>query len=535
MSFRLKEKHFTWLDWGILLLFCALPLFVKLPYKINLYLAWEGAYRMYIGQMPFRDYGMPLGYGFWLIPALFFKLFGPFMSSLIKAQVLINLASGVAYRHILSVFKVPSPIKTLGVLLFSVSYIFVNFWPWYNHVVFVYELIALALLCHALVRDPLLRRSWWKLALAGMLAFLAIFTKQDIGGLGLLVMIVLLVTNNLMDREYKTSLVFGSAFILSALAIIVPLLSYRFGYWFNHGQAPHSSRVVLMDFINDAFNFESIPIRIYLFALIIIVINRLPRLKSYLGDKRQVLFFLLTLGLLVQPLLGQVTTYIPMYIHYYFHSFALIYILANIPWKIDLHRPAFIGLLTIGMLFWFSQDTWRYGKRILYRVTNYEDKVDYDEVSKRTWQLPKEGEPSSDRSDWHASRFRSMDNILLPDETIQGMDRLVNQYGGKNDLKVLNLSELPQLAYEIGYTPLAGEDFPLWYHRHVAIFDRQIESICQSIRQKNYDLIIFEDIPSLNGFFAPEIRECAQKYYTKKDAFLAPRIPMDSQIEVYVP
>ncbi len=529
----LPERFFTISDWIIILVFCGVPLFIMLPYKINLYLAWEGAYRMSIGQTPFRDFGMPLGYGFWIIPTLAFKIFGPYMSSLIKAQALINLASVLSYRHILGVFEVQKPIRTLGVLLFCVSYVFINFWPWYNHVVFVYELAGIALLLQAVVRPS--RHSWWQTVLAGLLAFLAIFTKQDIGGLGFLVMVFLLLAYGLLEKKFRPLLWFGAGFVASALLIILPLLSYDFGYWFNYGQEPHSSRIAMMDFINEAFNFEAIPIRIYLFALTVLVLNSWKPLTRLLADTRETLFLLLTLGLLVQPLLGQVTTYIPMYVHYYFHSFALIYILHRINWKVNLAAPGYLAIMTLVLLFWFSQDTWRYGKRVLYRITNYEDVIDYDEVSKRTWQLPPENAPSSDRSDWQPTPFRSLDNVLMPRETIEGMKKLVEQFGGKENLKVLNMSEIPQLAYEIGYEPLAAEDHPLWYHRNVAIFDAQISRFCEEIVNNEYDLVIFQDIPSLNGFFPPEVRACLIEEYILQDRFLAPRIPMDSHVEVYVP
>lgn len=529
----LNDRFFVIADWVIILIFCGVPLFITLPYKINLYLAWEGAYRLYLGQVPFKDFGMPLGYGFWIIPALAFKIFGPFMSSLIKAQFAINIVSALSYRHILTVFDVQKPLRTLGVLLFSVSYIFINFWPWYNHVVFVYELAGLALLVHALIRPS--RHAWWQLICAGLLSFLAIFTKQDIGGLGFLVMVFVLLAYVLLEKKFKPILWFSAGFILSLMIGIFPLIQYNFGYWFNYGQEPHSSRIALMDFINEAFNFEAIPIRIYLFAILVLVINKWRPVTTLLSSTKQTLFFLVTLGLLVQPLLGQVTTYIPMYVHYYFHSFALIYILAQIDWRINLKAPGYLALLTIAMLFWFSQDTWRYGKRILYRITNYQEVVDYDEVSRRTWKLPPKDTPSSDRSDWQPTPFASLDNVLMPRETILGMEKLIETYSGKENLKVLNMSEIPQLAYEIGYTPIASSDHPLWYHRNVAIFDSQMNRFCAEIGRSEYDLVIFQEIPSLNGFFPPEIRACLLENYHLSDRFLAPRIPMDSYIEVFIP
>ncbi|HLT74902.1 MAG TPA: hypothetical protein VKZ68_07440, partial [Ohtaekwangia sp.] len=86
--------------------FCLVPLLFNNPYRLNIFLSWEGAYRLSIGQIPFRDFSLPMGYGYWVIPAIFFKVFGPFMYSLIKAQVFINLVSVLAFRALL---------KTLGV------------------------------------------------------------------------------------------------------------------------------------------------------------------------------------------------------------------------------------------------------------------------------------------------------------------------------------------------------------------------------------------------------------------------------------
>src|SRR5688500_14579409 len=131
---------------AIILLVAIAPVFATFPYRINIFLSWEGAYRISEGQLPCRDFGMPVGYVYWLIPALFFKIFGPFLITLIKAQAFINLLSGFAFRSIFKSFGISPAIRFLAVLVFSLSYTFPNYWPWYNHTVFVFELIALAFL-----------------------------------------------------------------------------------------------------------------------------------------------------------------------------------------------------------------------------------------------------------------------------------------------------------------------------------------------------------------------------------------------------
>src|SRR5689334_21310605 len=74
----------------------AVPLIATFPYRLNIFLSWEGAYRLYLGQTPYKDFGMPVGYMYWVIPAIFFKIFGPAMITLVKAQVFINILAGLS-------------------------------------------------------------------------------------------------------------------------------------------------------------------------------------------------------------------------------------------------------------------------------------------------------------------------------------------------------------------------------------------------------------------------------------------------------
>jgi len=122
----------------VIVVLACIPLFATFPYRLNIFLSWEGAYRLYLGQVPYRDFGMPLGYMYWVIPAIFFKIFGPQMITLVKAQVFINIIGGLAFRSIFKSLGVQPVIRFMGVLLFCLSYSFLNFWPWYNHTVIIY-------------------------------------------------------------------------------------------------------------------------------------------------------------------------------------------------------------------------------------------------------------------------------------------------------------------------------------------------------------------------------------------------------------
>jgi len=167
----------------IIVLLACVPLFIHLPYRVNIFLSWEGAYRMSHGQLPFRDFGIPLGGMYWVIPAIFFKLFGSQLITLIKAQVVLNILAGISFRSILRSLSVDAGIRLPSVLLFCLSYSFFNFWPWYNHSVIVYELVALAFLFRYFRVDMTAgggpKRLWWLVG-AAFLRFV-LFSRSRTG------------------------------------------------------------------------------------------------------------------------------------------------------------------------------------------------------------------------------------------------------------------------------------------------------------------------------------------------------------------
>ena len=247
---ELKPAQTRWIEFGLILLFAMVPLFSSFPYRVNIFLSWEGAYRLYDGQIPFKDYGIPMGFGYWVIPAIFFKVFGPYMASLIKAQVLINVLSGLAFRSILKSFKVQHGLRLASILLFIISYSFFNFWPWYNHSVIVFELIGLSFILKFIFRISNSWKTWSTLVFGTFFLFLSFFTKQDGGGLAFLIAFFIIIYHAIVDRKYLDIALFVGAYAIWACAFILPFIPYEFSYWFNLGQEPHNSRVELWDFVN---------------------------------------------------------------------------------------------------------------------------------------------------------------------------------------------------------------------------------------------------------------------------------------------
>lgn len=510
-----QYRYFRYFDFIICLPFVVLPLFVTLPYRVNIFLSWEGAYRMYLGQTPFEDFGIPMGYGYWLIPMLFFKIFGTTLGSLVKAQVLINVLSLLSIRGILTLLKVPVPVVTFSLFVSCLTYVLFNFWPWYNHTVVVFELLGLWLLLIALYSERANRAAKFIAILcAGVVMFISFFTKQDVGAIGLVISLVILGIHASRSKQWMLPVGFLLAYLITAAMFILPHINHEFTYWFNVGQPPHSARISIL-FLLDAFMAEALWEKVWLALILVVAVIRYPTVKSLWSDTPALSLLLITLGLIGQAIITRVTSPLPTNHMTYFHAFAFAVVaaFANLDWLKRWVPVTLVTLFTLAVI--FSDGYWKYAKPVLNinrEKTNPNDTVVH--------------EP------WVRSQLDGFSNVSMPKSTVDGMERLVRTYAQKESgLRVLNMTELTPLALSLNYTP--PTDQPLWYHLRVGIFQREVDMLCDRIKRREYDLVLFEDIPSLNNFYPYQIRETLRQHYTQTDRFLAPRKLQDSWIEVY--
>jgi hypothetical protein len=462
---------------------------------------------------------------YWVIPALFFKIFGPQMITLVKAQVFINIISGLAFRSILKSLSVQPGVRLLSVLLYCVSFSFFNFWPWYNHTVIVYEMIGLAFLMNYFYRE---RKHWIWLALSALFLFFSFFTKQDGGGLACLLAVVLLVYYGIAEKKWKPLLIFLSALVIVGFAIMAPLMRFHFAYWFNHGQPPHTSRVSAFEII-DEFLSASQWIKFYLLLIVLIVLANYKSLRQLLNDKRNTLFLLLTLGILAEASILQVTSYTPPDNNIFFHSFAFAYILSMIVryFNLEFYKPRFIITTGLIMLLWWSGVFWKYLQRVTqnFLVSKQAQNPTGENIVTRSTYLLHSPSGEIPMDQWTFSRLHSFSGIYMPKPTVEGVDRLLNLPVVKNtkNLQVLNMTELTPLAVEIPYQLETGPEIPLWYHLGVSLFNKQAEEYEKKIVQRKYDLVLFEYVPSLNNFYPFRVRDTLLHHYQKIDSFPAPR------------
>lgn len=535
---KLKLTQHT--EYLIIVLFAIIPLFSSFPYRVNIFLSWEGAYRISQGQIPFADFGMPLGYGYWLIPALSFKLFGAHLLSLVKAQAFINVLAGISFCTILGSLGVERRLRIIAVFLFCLSYSFFNFWPWYNHSVIVYQLISIAFAMLGIMAASRIKKTSF-LVLSGAFSFLAFFTKQDAGALAILLNLAIVLIDAIYEKSWRTILPYTAGLLILSLAIILPLSDTQFSYWFNYGQPPHTSRMALMDFA-DAFFYESQWIKFYLVVIALLIIPVIKS-KSFYSNKQEVLFLFLTLAILAEAALFQVTSYTPPDNNIFFHSFAVSYILYLLSKRYSILNFQLTSTFLIafaGIALWWSTNYWKYVNRILSRFspnTEATTAANIHAVTKHNYKLDKDT-TDVPMSQWKFTKRKGFEGIYMPPSTVDGIERVFKMEAftkSATPRKILNLTELTPLAIEMQYEPEKGANIPLWHHRGVSLFDREIALYNARIGKKQYDLVLFEYLPKLNNFFPFEIRDSLLQHYNLVDSFHAPRRPTDSWIEVFVP
>ena len=526
----------------IIIGFAIFPLFITFPYRAYLYLSWEGAYRLSEGQIPFRDFGLPLGGMYWVIPAIFFKILGPQLITLVKAQVFINILSGLAVRSILKTLSVSPSIRIAGVFLYCLSFSFQNFWPWYNHTVIVYGFIGVAFVLKSIFGKTN-SLQWLFLILGSLFTFFSLFTKQDGGGLIFVLCCSLLIYCCWLERRWLPLAIYiGSAVLFIGIAVLV-LHKYNFTYWFNYGQSPHNARISYSDITNDFLN-GSIWIKFYFFIILLLVMEKLKNQtwKNLLKEKEYMLFFLFTTGILCMATILQVTSYIPSMGNMFFHTFAFVFIFQQLTFylNINIKKGIFIVFLFAGISLWWSQLPWKYVERLFIEKKN-EGAVALSASGENLVGMHnfilREKDDEGNQGNWVTSDLYSLKKIKLPQSTLDGIKRLMSTdilKLGKN-LKVLNMSELTFLAKELPYSLEKNSAAPLWHHLGVGMFNNQLHMYEERIRNNYYDLVLFEYIPELNNFFPFAVRDALKAYYQQVDVFDAPRSgKRPGTIEIYI-
>src|SRR5690606_27462176 len=157
------------------------------------------------------------------------------------------------------------------------------------------------------------------------------------------------------EKRWLPGVLFIGGLLLTPLLIILPLTRYEFGYWFNYGQPPHSLRMSVKDIVNE-FLPQSQWLILYPVLIIILFYASVRRFREFIQNKHLVLFTLLTLGILAEAAIFQVTSYLPVDNNIFFHAFAVAYILTILIGLLPISANTWktTSVLTVCILLWWS-------------------------------------------------------------------------------------------------------------------------------------------------------------------------------------
>ncbi len=466
-------------DYAVMAL-CLLGVFIAFEIRDFVYfrdysITFEGAYRLFLGQVPYRDFGAPVGPASFVIPALFFKLFEPNWTFFLLSQQFQNACLLVLVYALLGRIGTRALIKRIALLAFSVFYLLLLTHPWYN------STGALLLLAGVLCA---LGSSSVSVVAAGLLAGVAVLTKQDFGLLTLLiagffVAVVSLGSDRekilpgpdcLRDRARLLALAINlMLFAISAMAVVALFIlatdAEQFKYWFNYGQSPHEARSIsLRDLLGNSFGTLG-----WVTALLALARNN---------------FRLLVASIFITAASVSRTTSGLGFTHYYFVAFMPVIIDECLRLKIR-----FKVLLLVVVVYASSRTMIRPVNDVYHvfeSVALHQPEhffFDYRKLSRPMADFPAELQAFSP----HTQAPQQTSDAILGLKRIAAEKRAAAP-GTK--LKLLNLTELTPIYAELGAEPPMG--LPLWFHTKVSLFPRQIEQLNETLAGQAFDIILLQ-------------------------------------------
>lgn len=146
-------------------------------------IVFDGGYRVYSGQIPYKDFLIPFGpVTFWLQGAIF-GVFGVNYASYILSAALVNtLITGGSYYLLRKLFPQPKIVAYLGCLLTAVWFYPPFGTPWPDQTAFFFSFAALLVSIVGLLSNQRSnRRELILFTSSGLLSFVAFISKQNAG------------------------------------------------------------------------------------------------------------------------------------------------------------------------------------------------------------------------------------------------------------------------------------------------------------------------------------------------------------------
>ncbi len=424
---------------------------------------WDGATRMLAGQSAFEDFGMPTGPVVLWIPYAFMHLFGVDWEVFQASQLFLNALTIINVIFLLQKLEIRKFVISLSLLFLVIFYLIFISHPWYNTTALLLVLFSFNLLLSS--------NLFFKTFLSGVITGLCFFTKQDFGLLLFLSSLAILIFDFYHEkRKFKILAMHFSLYCIGVSSVILGFVYLYtpeyFSYWFNYGQAPHTSRIghlrnLVYPIVSPAF----------VFGLFLIGSSFFYKLRSFL-----VFGLVFCMG---------ATTIVTSGL--YFSHFYTLWTLPPILYltftnsRLFQHRSLCIVLSllvcvpVIKHTAWISENIlgnqhehWIFNKRHLNPMQNI---VNYSECSK------------------------VLKNIYGPEDIcrlIRDLKSRINSGEIPKGGRILNMTELTPLTIELGFSP--PRLHPLWYHGGISLFLREKEIITKQVINSEFDIVLIQGI-----------------------------------------
>jgi len=197
----------------------------------DLSIAFDGGYRVLSGQLPFVEFMSPFGPVLYLQQALFFALLGVSYQAFLVHAIVINLAA------VAIVYLMFQPIDRVTALFAATL---TGFWfyppvgaPYVDNTCCFWALVAICFIFLAFRRG---RETTW-LILAGLAAGLSVLTKQNLGGLAALGILVFL---GVEKRQFRSVVRFLLGMLIPvALFVLYLLMHQALGHFWHYAVRVH--------------------------------------------------------------------------------------------------------------------------------------------------------------------------------------------------------------------------------------------------------------------------------------------------------
>lgn len=436
-------------------------------------ITFEGAYRLFLGQIPYRDFGTPVGPVSFIIPAVFFKIFEPSWNIFMLSQQFQNASMLLLVYVLLGRIGVRSVTKLIALATFSVFYLLLLTHPWYNTTGTLFLLGAVV--CAIGPKRVSVMG-------AGLLTGFAVLSKQDFGLLTLLISGVLVSVTSLgsdrntilskFNRDFylKRSVTLSINLLLlvistAAVIVICILLTdvELFRYWFNHGQEPH---IIHTPSIHKLLSGGALGWFIFIFSMC----NNNYRL------------FVASMIIIAATITNNTSGL--YFTHYYFVAFLAVVIDECL--QIKTRFKVLLVLLVLSGSFAMMIGPFKNVKSVFESVLKHRPEhflFDYRLLSRATVSFPHELQIFSS----HTQAPQQTIDLILE---LKRMSVELNKTSKDTTFKVLNISELTPIYAELQSVPPIG--LPLWFHTNVALFPREIELLEKLLSGQEYDLILIQ-------------------------------------------